>query len=254
MAYHDTGTRAEYAPLAPTMIAGEAMFSGCLCTIDLARSIVASYLPDAVALPPESSATHPCLLAFGEQSAGTTFFGGFSVPWGIRYHELMVAIPSVSWAGAAGLHLFVTGMACDFWPAVWNGNVYYGFKKRFARMGWSGDRFAVAGEAGHRPFDAVLHPRPDVPPAIHRIRAAAALPVLGYRMDGVFVRSRFDWDFRGAVVEGASLEIPQGQHLPELPPTAHPVSNVDACRVRGMIWRLGWPEPVLQVAPRGVVF
>jgi hypothetical protein len=243
MANHNVGTRAEYAPLAPTMIAGEAMFSGCLCTIDLARSVIASYLPDRVALPPEQSATHPCLLAFGEQSAGTTFFGGFSVPWGIRYHELMVAVPFVTWMGAAGLHLFVTGMACDFWPAVWNGNVYYGFKKRFARMAWSGDRFTVGGEAGQSGFDAVLHSRPDAPPAVHRIRAAVALPVLGCRMDGVFVRSRFDWDFRASVVEGASLEIPEGQRLPELPAMAPAARNVDACRVRGMIWRLGWPGP-----------
>ena len=134
-----------------------------------------------VALPPGNSATHPCLLAFGEQSGGTTFFGGFGLPWGIRYHELMVAVPFVGWQGAAGEHLFVSGMACDFWPAVWNGNFYYGFKKRFARMGWSGDHFAVEEDGRRAGFDAVVRSQGEVPGAFagwntRRGRAPGAWP------------------------------------------------------------------------------
>jgi len=244
MANENAGTRTVYTPLAPTAIAGEAMFSGCLSTIDVARDAIASHLPPGVALPPGNSATYPCILAFGEQAEGTTCFGGFSLPWGIRYHELMVAVPFVCWRGATGGHLFVSGMACDFWPAVWNGNFYYGFKKQFARMGWSGDHFAVADESQRTGFDAVLHSRGEAPGAtLDRIRAAAALPVLGHRRDGVFVRSCFDWDFREAAVEAASLELTRGQYLPELPST--PASRQDeACRIRGMRWRLGWPTPV----------
>jgi hypothetical protein len=232
------------SPFPTTAIAGEAIFSGCICTIGIARDVIASHLPHGVALRSSNSETHPCLLAFGEQSQGTTFFGGFSLPWGIRYHELMVAVPFVSWQGAAVEYLFVSTMACDFWPAVWNGNFYYGFKKRFARMGWSGDHFAVADDSESTGFDAVLHSGSGEAPdaTLERICAAAALPVLGHRQDGVFVTSCFDWDFRGAAVDAATLELVRGKYLPELPFTAA-ARHHDACRIQGMRWRLGWPTP-----------
>ena len=145
--------------LAPTATAGEATFAGCISTIAVARQVLVSKLPPSVALPQGDSTTYPCLLVFGEQMEGTTFFGGLSVPWGIRYHELMVAIPFVRWEGAAGEHLFVSGTTCDFWPAVWNGNFYYGFQKRLAKMSWSGERFSVTDENHRLDFLAELRPR-----------------------------------------------------------------------------------------------
>jgi hypothetical protein len=241
---HSAGMRAAYTRLASTAIAGEAIFSGCLSAIDVARHVVASLLPPSVALPRRDSAAYPCLLVFGEQMGGTTFFGGFSLPWNVRYHELMVAVPFVRWQGAAGEHLFVSGMTCDFWPAVWNGNIYYGFKKRFAQMSWSGGHFSVADENQRSGFEAVLGSRDEgTGIALDRIRTAAALPVLGYRQDGRFVRSYFDWDFRDAAVEAASLRLTLGQPFPELPLAAHSACHDEAYRIRGMHWRLSWPAP-----------
>ena len=240
---HSRGTRTEHTGLAPDAIAGEATFTGCLSTVDISRRVLVSTLPPSVALPQSDSTQYPCLLVFGEQMDGKTFFGGLSVPWGIRYHELMVAVPFVRWEGAAGDHLFVSGMTCDFWPAVWNGNFYYGFKKRLARMSWSGERFSVTDERDRRGFEAVLRARGETPGrALDRIRAAAALSVLGQRRDGVFVRSRFDWDFREATIETASLRLTLGR-FPEVPLGAHSACHDDAYRIRRMLWRLSWPTP-----------
>ena len=128
MDIHRRELRSEPALIPSTAIAGEATFAGCLAVIDVARQALLPTLPPSVTLPRDDSAGYPCLLVFGEQSDGTTFWGGRSVPWGIRYHELMVAIPFVYWDGAFGEHLFVAGMICDFWPAVWNGNLYWAQK------------------------------------------------------------------------------------------------------------------------------
>src|SRR5262245_23467484 len=124
-------------------VAGQATFSGCLAVVRVARQALRSRLPTAVSLPPNDSNDYPCLLAFGEQLEGTAVFGGLTVPLGLRYRELMVAIPFVRVDGALGDHLFVSGMVCDFWPAVSNGNTYWGFSKRFAPMSWDGARFLV---------------------------------------------------------------------------------------------------------------
>jgi hypothetical protein len=245
---HRRGTRREQTRLAPTATAGQATFAGCISTIAVARQVLVSKLPPSVALPQGDSTTYPCLLVFGEQMEGTTFFGGLSVPWGIRYHELMVAIPFVRWAGAAGEHLFVAGTTCDFWPAVWNGNFYYGFQKRLAKMSWSGERFSVTDENHRLDFLAELRPRGGAQGrALDGIRAAAALSVLGHRDDGVFVRSRFDWDFRAAAVEATSLSLTLGQHFSEIPFGACSACHDDAYRIRGMRWRLSWPNSVTTV-------
>jgi hypothetical protein len=233
-------TRTEQPPL--TSIAGQAKFAGCLAIVHIARQTLQSILPASVALAPGDSPAYPCLLVFGEQSDGTTFFGGLPVPWGIRYHEFMVAIPGVSWHGASGEHLFVSGMICDFPPAVWNGNFYYGFRKRLARMSWNGKRFVVVDDTHRTGFEATLLPRSaSLGPALDQIRAAAALSVIGQRHDGVFARSRFEWEFREAAIEPVSLRFALGQRFRELPLGAQTGCSDDAYRVQGMRWRLSWP-------------
>jgi hypothetical protein len=242
MDLHSPRRHSESPRLPPAAIAGQAMFSGCLSVINVSRTALRSELPRSVALPDSESAEHPCLLVFGEQGEGTTFFGGLSVPWGIRYHELMVAVPFVSWEGGGGEHLFVSGMTCDFQPAVWNGNFYYGFSKRFARMGWDGESFSVADESDCSGFRAALCTRgPAYSDGLDWIRSAAALPVLGCRQGGVFVRSRFDWDLRRADVEGVTLRLAVEPQFPELPLGAQAACH-DAYRVRRMRWCLSWPS------------
>jgi hypothetical protein len=223
-------------------VAGQATFEGCIAVLNVPRETLLSMLPSAVDLPTGDFADCPCLLVFGEQSDGTAFFGGLRLPWGVRYHELMVAIPFVRWAGSRDVFLFILGMACDASWAVWNGNTYYGFRKRLASMSWEGGCFYATDE-GHQPgLQAILRPRASASTGQFAwIQAAAALPVLGHRDDGSFVRSRFEWDFREAAVEAAALSLVVENHFLELPVGRYAVRNDDAYWVRRMRWRLSWP-------------
>lgn len=231
--------------LAPSEVAGQATFSGCLAELTISRDAVRRLVPSSLSPLDDDRPGHPCLFAFGEQRNGTTFFGGLPVPWGISYHELMIAVPFVRCEDLSGDQIFVAGMTCDFWPPVWNGNVYYGFSKRLTRMTWDGERFAVIDADDGGRLDATLEPRAgETSGQLSWIQAAAALPVLGRRADGSFVQSRFDWSFHDATIEPAALRIAATPAFRELPLDATHAIHADALRVRGMRWRLSWPMPV----------
>jgi hypothetical protein len=152
----------------------------------------------------------------------------------------MVAIPFVRWIGTS--YLFIAGMTCDAWWAVWNGNLYYGFQKRLSSMNWDGRQFLSDHDGDRAGFHATCEP--STAWASHQfewIRSAVALPVLGRRADGTFVRSKFDWDFTDADVEPARVELAIGEGYRELPIGSGVTWHDDAYRVRGMRWRLSWP-------------
>jgi hypothetical protein len=152
----------------------------------------------------------------------------------------MVAIPFAHWAGQNCL--FIAGMTCDAWWAVWNGNMYYGFQKRLASISWDGSQF-LSGHDGDQPaFRAVCEPSVSAPRIpFEWIRSAAALPVLGQRADGTFVRSKFEWDFASAGVEPTHVALTIGQGYRDLPIASAVTWHDDAYRVHGMRWRLSWP-------------
>src|SRR4051794_38933139 len=112
----DTGTRwkvASTAQLPAGATAGQALFSGCIAKIELPADAIASVVPRGAALAANDGSLHSCLIALGEQTEGTPFFGGWPFPWGIRYPELLVAIPLRSCPPLPGPQLFVSGMTCD---------------------------------------------------------------------------------------------------------------------------------------------
>lgn len=243
MASSSRASRFDFTQLTAPAVAGQATFTGCLAVVPIARRALQSRLPACLSLQAKNSEEYPCLLVFGEHVEGTAVFGGLSVPLGLRYRELMVAIPFVSWDRAAGDYLFVSGMVCDFWPAVWNGNTYWGFSKRFAPMSWDGSRLLVQNERGDVDFCGAVGgvERPFVD-TLDWIQAAAGLPVLGVRRDGVFVRSRFEWDFRRANIERVLLRLTPGSGFHELPLERDPKARYSAFSVVGMDWRLTWPD------------
>jgi hypothetical protein len=224
--------------------AGQATFGGCLAVVPVDRRTLQSRLPPSISLPQGDADECPCLLVFGEQADGKTFFGGMSVPLGLRYHELMVAIPFAGWDRVPGDHLFVAGMVCDFWPAVWNGNTHWGFSKRFAPMSWDGARLFVQNDDGEVDFwGAVSAVDRTSGEAFDWIRSAAALPVLGVRRDGVFVKSRFEWDFHGSRIDRAALRLATGPRFRELGLVRDSMLSDSVYHVRDMKWRLTWPQP-----------
>jgi hypothetical protein len=188
--------------------------------------------------------TYPCLLAFGEHSEGRTFFGGLETAWGVRYHELMLAVPFVTSYGA-GPYLFLRGMACDFWPAAWNGNVFYGFMKQFARIEWDGRQF-VSRSLGEGPdFHATVTPRssPSIDSeTLHWLRDVVAQRVLGCRADGSIVESRFEWSFDDSILDAVDVDIRASPQFAELQRLA-PFTADASYAVQRMRWRLSWPSP-----------
>jgi hypothetical protein len=235
--------RGESARLRSADVIGQATFSGCLAVVHVPRLSLQQVIPRVVRLPELDTPGVPCLLLFGEQSGATTCFGGVPMPWGIRYHELMIAVPFVRWETTTGEHLYVHKMVCDFLPGVWVGNNYYGFSKSFARMTWDGSCFSVNDESHELAFFARIGSVRQTPrSALAWIQSAAALTVLGRRQDGRFISSRFEWDFRGAVVDRASADLAVGQELLRLDDEDRSAWRQDVYRVRGMKWRLSWPE------------
>ena len=154
----------------------------------------------------------------------------------------MFAVPWVRCPAFGGDHLFVSWMACDFWPAVWNGNVYYGFNKELCNLTWAEGRFVVsAGEAPSlvaacRTIDG------NAQTLLEWMRRVAALPVLGAREDGSRVQSRFGWRVSDAAVECASVHAVVNKTSKSIPDGRYEAG--DALLVRGMRWRLGWPAAV----------
>lgn len=122
-------------------IAGRATFDGCLAVATVSPTALRAVLPRQVSLPPEHAGCCRCLLAFGEHRDATPVVGGVPLSWRLRYYELMAAVPFVSAADRPWL--YVLGMACDLWSAVWSGNAYYGFRKRLVPLGWDGRRFWI---------------------------------------------------------------------------------------------------------------
>jgi hypothetical protein len=238
-----SATNDSSSALPDTDVAGEAIFSGCLARVPAHRSTLESILPPRVALPQSHSANHPCVLLFGEQADGATYFGGVPMRWGVRYHELMFAVPFVRCEGFASSCLFVSAMACDFWPAVWNGNVYYAFQKQLSDMRWEGDCFSVSSHQGSTSLVATCRRiTGTADDALAWMRAVSALPVLGAHDDGSVVRSRFEWTFSEATVEHADVRVNITDMVRGMTPGQH--QTADALLVSGMKWRLSWPSPV----------
>jgi hypothetical protein len=221
----------------------DAIFDGCLATVDVPRRALLPGLAADLRLPGVASDSCRCLIALGEQRDGTTFFTGLPLLWRAAYCELMVAIPYVRWGTVGQPYLFIHAMACDAWWAVWNGNLYYGFAKRLTSMTWNATRFTVFDEGPDPVFQATLRrPRRQGFDRLHWIKSAAALPVLGCRDDGVLIESHFDWDFRDGFVDPVEIEFRVGPDFRELPLPPGTRRRIEAYRVHRLRWGLSWPR------------
>jgi hypothetical protein len=231
-------------------LAGQARFNGAVLFLNWSRRDVEAVLPADVTLAANSlvPAMHPVVFIVGEQTEGALIFGGFTIPTGIRYEEVAIAVPFVRCGRDPALHIYIPRIYSSYFPAVWNGNVHYGFAKRLARIGSDGAAVVVT-EDGAPLLRAELTPAGDWLSGAHcslahfeAMCAVFALPVLGRRGDGRYVRSRFEWGFEDAAVRRigghVSIEASLGQGLT---PRRCPVDPEGGFEVRGMLWRLTWP-------------
>jgi hypothetical protein len=242
------------AHAAASRFAGQARFSGCIAFTNWPRDEVAALLPPELTLAPNGTApdVHPVMFVFGDQADGALIFGGLTVPTQITYQELGIVVPFVQHGGGPHLHNWVPRMYSSYFPAVWHGNAHYGFAKELARMRWHGPIFLATREEGSLLMHADTEPSGDWSPGTRcdapnfdAMRAIVALPVLGRRDDGTYVRSYFGWDFRDATVRPSdscvSIDVPVIAGL--RPRRCHDTAS-GTFEVRGMTWRLSWPSTV----------
>jgi hypothetical protein len=196
--------------------------------------------------------TQAVAFVYGQQRNGTIVFGGTKVPMGIAYGEFGIVIPFVRYRRGAQLHAWVARMYSAYFPVVWDGNFRFGFAKEIASMSWIGSMFVMTNDAGALLFHAAVEPKGEwssaagsVLPQLATLREVFALPMLGRRPDGIFVRSAFDWDFTAALVRPAAAWLSLDAALVACAPALRqPPADGTTVAIRGMVWRLSWPSPL----------
>jgi len=233
--------------------AGAASFAGCILFSNQPRETVARLLPPDLELGVNLSPVpdlHPLVFLFGSQTEGSTIFGGITVPLGVAYQELALAVPCVRHRGGRRLHLYVPRMYSSYFPSTWNGRQLYGYGKRMGRMRWQGPMFLLTSEDG----ELLLHASVATSkrwssasgsrlPHFDEMRSVFSLPVVGRKPDGAYVCSYFDWDFADAQVRHVDACAVVDQPLVDgLDAGTYPDVSFGSFEVRGMTWRLSWPE------------
>jgi hypothetical protein len=233
---------------------GAARFSGWFACANWPRAALEALLPPALRLARNVSAApevHPLLFVFGEQSEGTILFGGMNVPMGVRYREFALAIPYVTRRDGRHLHTYVPRMYSSLHPPVRDGNVHYGFNKALAELERQGPIVTLTAAAGPLLWHAAVESSGGwcraaraALPNLAALQAAFTLPNVGRKESGRYVRSYFGFDWQGAQVRpvrcAMSIDAPLVDGL--APQRCHSVAG-GAFEVRGLLWRLSWPEP-----------
>jgi hypothetical protein len=196
-----------------------------------------------------TSPDHPVAFILGEQRACAVTAAGFSLPTGARYHEFGMMVPFVRHRGGRHVHIYVARMYASYFPAIWSGNMNFGFGKEPATFTTRGDVLVAEGDGGEPLVTFEVQPlgpwQRAVDAAVENLdamRAVFELPVLGRREDGSLVTSYFGWDFADATVRaGAGAVGIHGQLVAGLAPRRCPALPGGAFEVQGLLWRLSWP-------------
>lgn len=237
---------------------GEATFNGHIALwswpADDVRRILAPGLEPA--LPPFGPLLerghHPVIFVHGEQTRGTNFFAGIPFRSGLAYNEGGIFVPFVRRRGGNALSTAVSAMYADFFPPVWHGEAHYGYGKQLVVFRDEGPLRLSLSTEGCVLLELIVEPRgPWRPAALHDdalvtfVRAATALPMIGWTRQQTFIRSSFHWDFGHASVRAAdsSVELHAGL-IAGVSRRSCPDLSDGTLEVRGMSWRLGWPGRV----------
>jgi len=231
--------------------AARARFNGWIVLASWPREEVAALLPPELELVPNAQDDHPVAFILGKQTAGALFLGPFTVPTGANYHEFGMAVPFVRHRRGRYLHLFVPRMYATYFPAVWTGNVQYGFAKEMAKFERHGNIHVITAEDRtlllHASFEATgewCSGGGCTLPNFDAMRSAFVLPVIGCLNDRRLVSSYFDWDFREARVRPAdgtvTIVAPLVAGSPARESDDLPSGTFE---VDGMVWKLSWPGP-----------
>ncbi len=235
-------------------IASQAVFHGIAAILALSREVVTRLVPEplelAVAAVEDPPANHPVVVLFGEQRHGAVLYGGVPWPLGIRYAELALAVPYVRVADSPRLHTFVAAMGSGYFPAVWHGNRFFGFRKELIEIARQGALWWVSGSDGALRMHAAAQPKGEWArvraldePALTEILEFFRLPVVGQREDRSLVTSWWTLSFRNALVRPCEAWVSLDESfVPGLPLGTYPIEQRNAFEIRGMLWQLSWPR------------
>ena len=235
-----------------TRMASQAAFHGCAVVTEWPRAEVEALLPAPLVLArshSEPGDRHPVVFLLGDQRQGAALFGGVTLPTPVVYEEFSMAVPFVRHREGEALQIFVPRMICSFFPAMWTGNLSYGFGKRMGRVQREGPFYSVSDTSGSLLFRAQVEVQDRGLDAPNRrqfeaLRMLFELPVFGIRPDGSFVSSYWDFDVRQARVRPADAIVTiaapfaSGLRLGE-----HADIETGSFEIDGMLWRLSWPLP-----------
>ncbi len=240
------------AGVAGVSFVAKARFDGWITFTSWPRRDVEKLLPGELELvaTDRTPDEHPVAFFLGEQRDCAVLFGGLAIPTGARYHEVGMMIPFVRHRRRRNLHIYVPRMYASYPPAVWAGNENFGFAKELANIAQNGHVLVVTGDDGRLRLEAGFEPTAEWAPGsccalenFAAMRAALALPVVGRRVGATPVFSYFGWDFEHAGVRaGDSCIVIHAPLVDGLTPRRCPDVPGGSFEVRGLLWRLSWPE------------
>lgn len=236
----------------PPLVAGRALFDGYLVSVPLPVVVAQELVPPQVELDQERvlDGTYPVVLVMGQQKHGSIVRAGVPIPVGSNYSEFGLFVPDVLWRGSGLRFNYVAQMYSGYFPAVFVGNVDYGYAKHFGDIVREDDRLFLNSENGELLFHAYFDGnapwrrwRAESEPTMDFIQSSLSQPMLGLRLSGQWVYSFNWWNLDRALFRrvGATLSVDQPLVRGFGPLTAS-VPRGGAFEVKSMLWELSWPR------------
>jgi hypothetical protein len=229
-----------------------AVFNGVVVFAAAPRSALERALPDELRLGSNRAPSdwHPVLFIVGDQTRGASRLAGIDLEWGTQYQELVVAVPFVTPRCAGTLGVYAAGMFSSSVPSNWVGTVSYGYHKRPGLLERRGAIYALTTPEDGLVFQATVEPSgpwrrsaEDGSGALSTLRAIAALPWIGRKPNGLYVRSPAKWEFDEACVRPVEAQATVRKPLASGFPTGdYETVRGASVEVRGMVWWLGFPR------------
>jgi hypothetical protein len=165
---------------------------------DLPAGVAATLLPPGLELLPETLAPagrHPLVLLFGEHSR----VGLDRLPFGLRYRELVLALPFVRpRGGPPGPFCHLPILVLDRHLPTWLGRWLYGFAKHRATIRRAGGRFEIARQSDETLlFSARIRPSAAAV-ELESVRGLLEQPLIDAGRGGRWRYARFDFGFERA--------------------------------------------------------
>ncbi len=244
--------RGERAVTPGAQFVSRAVFDGTIVCASRSRTEVERALPRELRLTPRGGEadSHPVLFVVGDQTRGASRVAGIEVEWGTRYEELVVAVPFVAPRRGGSDSVFAAGMFSSYYVPNWWGRFAFGYGKQLASLERRGPIQALTTPEHGLVFQLAVEAAGPWQPAdetpiddITGLCRMAALPWLGRKPGGGFVRSFSRWIFEDA--EARRVDARPLVHRPVmngLPTGAYEPVRGASVEVRGMTWWLSWPR------------